>query len=136
MPKWIDDDQAVVLHAPAVVGSTLVYATRSLNSPGALAVAINGLDGSRFWETRLGVPLAAPPIVAADSNKAVAVTAAGALFEVPAAGMASRKLMDAPAAATGEKLFLEPDQPLVQLDDGRCVFTPARATPQQESKSC
>ena len=42
--------------------------------------------------------------------------------------MASRKLMDAPAAATGEKLFLEPDQPLVQLDDGRCVFTPARAS--------
>ena len=48
--KWIDDDQAVVLHCPAVVGSTLVYATRSPNSPGASAVAINGVDGSRFWE--------------------------------------------------------------------------------------
>ena len=94
---------------------------------GAVANAIKAAEGSRFWETRLGVPLAAPPIVAGDASKAIAVTAAGALFEVPAAGMASRKLMDAPAAGNGEKIALAADQELVQLDDGRAVLTPRRA---------
>ncbi len=126
-PKWINDDQSVVLHAPLVMGPTLVYATRGANAPGATANAINGAEGSRFWETRLGVPLAAPPLVTADASKAIAVTAAGALFEVPAAGMASRKLMDAPVAGNGERIALATDQPFVQLDDGRCVFTPRRA---------
>lgn len=126
-PKWINDDQSVVLHAPLVMGAALVYATRGSSSPGAVANAINGTDGSRFWETRLGVPLAAPPIVAAEASKAIAMTSAGALFEVPAAGMASRKLMDAPVAGSGEKISLATDQQLVELDDGRCVFSPRRA---------
>ena len=92
-PKWIDDDQAVVLHPPAVAGPAVIFVTRRRELAGATVNAINGVDGSRFWETRLGVPLAAPPIVAADATKAVAMTAAGALYEVPAAGLANRKLI-------------------------------------------
>jgi outer membrane protein assembly factor BamB len=126
-PKWIDDDQAVVLHPPAVVGPAVIFVTRSPRTAGASVSAINGVDASRFWETRLGVPLAAPPIVTADASKAVVMTAVGSLYEVPAAGLANRKLMDTPAATISEKFNLQPDLPLVQLPDGRCVFTQARA---------
>ncbi len=125
-PKWINGEQGVVLHAPAVLGPAIVFVTRGGQTPGATATAVNGVDGSRFWETRLGVPLASAPLVEDQSDKATALTTAGALFEVPAAGLASRKLLDAPSAKE-ERFVLQPDAPLARLDDGRFVFVPARS---------
>jgi len=50
------------------------------------------------------------------------------LLEAPARGLASRKLLDAPAAAAGDRFFLQPDAPLAPWGEGRFAFTPARAT--------
>jgi len=125
-PKWINDDQSVVLNAPRVAGQTVIYATRSPRTPGVVATAINGADSSRFWQTRLAVPLAAPPIVSDDATKAVVMTSAGAVYDVPAERLASRKLIDAPAAALSENVNMPQGRPLVQLADRRCVFAMSR----------
>ena len=109
-----------------MIGPVVVFATHSERSPGVTVSALAGGDGSRYWQTRLAVPLAAAPLVTNDSDKAVVVTVAGALYEVPAAGLASRRLIDAPTAAVPEKLNLPPDQPLVELADGRAVFAAGR----------
>ncbi len=121
-PKWIKDEQGIVLHAPTITGPALVFASRSERSPGTTVSAINGVDGALFWETRLDVPLVVPPIISKEPDRAIAVTAAGAIYEVPAAGLANRKLIDAPAASIADKLNMPVGGPLVQLADGRFVF--------------
>jgi outer membrane protein assembly factor BamB len=121
-PKWIVDDQGVVLHAPQVLGPVVVFASHGERSAGVTVSAVAGSSGSRYWETKLAVPPAAAPLVTNDSDKAAVLTTAGALYEVPAANLASRKLIDAPTSTVADKLNLPADQPLVELADHRSVF--------------
>ncbi|MBI2823160.1 MAG: PQQ-binding-like beta-propeller repeat protein [Planctomycetia bacterium] len=125
-PKWVDNDRAVAVHSPQVRGSVIVDAMRRGDASGVTFAAANGTDGKRFWESRVAVPLATAPLVEPASDKAVAWTTAGFVYEVPAVGLASRKLSDAPVAVPLERTNLPAGAPLAKLSDGRCVLPLAR----------
>lgn len=137
-PKWIDNTDATVVHAPSIMGAAIVYATQRDDTPGVTVISINGADSKHYWETRLAVPLAAEPILEQEPDQAVALASSAALFEVPWANL-KRKLAEPVASETGNKTSLPAGAPLSRLAGGRFVLpltAPTSATGLREVLVC
>jgi len=126
-PKWIDNDQAIAVHAPTIQGAAIIYTSQREDAPGFTVISINGADSKHFWETRLAVPLAAEPMVEQEPDQAVALASSAALFEVPWANL-KRKLAEPVAFEPGSKASVPVGAPMSRLAGGRFVLPLASPT--------
>ncbi len=86
--------------------------------PGVIVAAASGDDGKRYWETRLAAPLAGSPLIDSASQRILALSALGALFDAPADLLATSAVLDQPTAkvAVAQPLSAEARQVRISAD--------------------
>jgi len=123
--QWRVDDRCAFLQPPVAVGKTIVAVRRKVGIPGAFvaAVAATEDDPNRLWETHLAAPPAGEPIVDAAGGKISIVSALGAFYQVDAAALQARGVLDRPAAAVNVNALTGPIDCVVRLPGGLLAMT-------------
>ncbi|MBN1395372.1 MAG: PQQ-binding-like beta-propeller repeat protein [Pirellulales bacterium] len=116
-PKWIADQEGAFLQPPVVVGESIICVQRRPGMPGAVVSAVSTLDPDQYWRTLVGCPLAAEPLVLPNGGRALAITAAGAVFRFEAGG-AGGPIYSQPIAAPDASRIRQPINCAILLDKG------------------
>lgn len=116
--RQTSDPDSTFLQAPAAAGGAVVCVRRCGAVPGVRVSAVNPADGSAFWDTHVGAPLA--ELVAADGSL-TGVTAAGVAFRVDPAAVKGQILAEQTVLPTFEQLA-GPVTGAAALDGGLLAF--------------
>lgn len=98
-PKWVACERSVALQPLATAGQTVTMVRRRTGWPGVTVTAVSMDEGQAIWETYLGAPLASEPIAQPESGRITAITSAGGVYRIDAAGMKGTSILDPPAAS-------------------------------------
>jgi len=138
MPSWIAEEGGVFIQPPRLVAGMIICVRRKLGMPGAIVSAVAMQEPKQFWQTCLALPPAGEPLVPAEENQAVAVTAGGAIFRF---NLHQGAIINKPVAAPDPFRLRKPIGHLLRLPDGlvaiSCaaedeqigVFDPRQPTP-------
>jgi outer membrane protein assembly factor BamB len=98
-PRAVYNEQSPTLQPLVSIGETVFHVRRKLGLPGVLVSAVAPGENEPFWETHLAAPLAAEPIVDQETGQVTAVTAIGAIFQLPSDGLEAEAAHDQPTIA-------------------------------------
>jgi len=92
--KWASHERGAAVQPLRAIGQTIFHAYRREGIPGVVVSAVAAANGECYWETCLGAPLVAEPLVDAAGARITAVTAAGGVFQVDTAGLKLTSVVD------------------------------------------
>jgi len=115
-PRWQIEGGEGSEQLPLMMGDTFII----VSAVDGVIEAVNRVDGEQLWETRLGAPLSAPPVILADEESLIAFfpTTDGALYalNVSDASLLWRMGNDSLQGVIGG-LLLDYTSPLYALTD-------------------
>lgn len=117
-PRWTENGGSATLQPLVTAGSAVIHIRREVGLPGVFVSAVDTEEGKTLWQTQLGVPLAVEPLVGPGGDRITAITSAGAVYQVAAAQLADRTVVDQPLAAVPFAELRQPAANSVRLEDG------------------
>jgi hypothetical protein len=121
--RVIDNDTGDVFLTPLQASGRVLFHTRRRSGQPGVAVSAVSMDkGERIWETRLAAPLAGRAIADPSGERFVALSTAGALFEVALPQLQTAGVQDKPTASLASGVTLPPNSSVTVFPDGLSVF--------------
>jgi outer membrane protein assembly factor BamB len=121
--KWVSDRRGAAVQPLRAIGQTIFHACRRDAAPGVVVSAVAAEKGECCWETCLGAPLVAEPLVDAAGARITAVTAAAGVFPMDAAGLKGSRVVDQPFVAPAIGQLRQPVTEVVRLSGDVLAMT-------------
>jgi outer membrane protein assembly factor BamB len=121
-PTWRDAAKGTVCQTPIAIANTIFCVRRVGEMPGVVVSALAAEKGDVYWQTCLAAPLAAEPIVDAQSGKVTLATASGGVYQLPADALGKQTVVDQPAAMPSASLR-RPVSAVSRCRGGKLVLT-------------
>jgi hypothetical protein len=133
-PKWTGDQAGAAQQPLVAVGGTIFHVRQKRGIPGVLVSAV-GMEqdpgGTRpLWETHLAAPLAGEPIVDPAGETITAVSSAGGVYQVEAAGLEGQKVLDQPDVTAEVGQLRQPVGQVIPLGNGLLAMTAGEGSDQ------
>ncbi len=120
VPGWLNHEGDAFIGSPFLVGGTLIHARVLRGSTGVRVTACNPENGTAFWQTDVGVPLAML-VMKKDGKGFHAITSQATLFELDGRAIsegATTGPIENPGGSGVAKRFEKP----LRIDDQRAVL--------------
>ena len=117
-PRWTENSGSATLQPPVTVGSAVIHVRRKIGLPGVFVSAVDAEEGKTLWQTQLGAPLAAEPVLGPEAGRMTVITQAGAVYRLEAAQFGDSSVADQPLAAVPFAELRQPAANAVRLEDG------------------
>jgi hypothetical protein len=127
--EWTACKDSLFRQPVTAVGETLFLARRRLNLPGMFVSAMAMDKPDVFWETTLAAPLVSEPVVQ-PSGRIEAVTALGAVIDVPSVDVKGQSVVDQPAVAMKTDDLQRPIETVLRTPDGLLALCSGAGTDQ------
>jgi outer membrane protein assembly factor BamB len=121
-PRAVKNERSITLQPLRAIGETVFHVRRQLGLPGVIVSAIGARQKEPYWEVHLAAPLAAEPMVDAQTSQVTAVTAIGAIFQLPGDGLPSLEVADQPTVALNSTDLRGPVTHVTRVQDRLVVM--------------
>ena len=121
-PKAIRNEGSLSLQPLAVLDRYLFHVRKVLGLPDLVVSAFRVDDAQNIWETRLGVPLVAEPILADQGGTLICVTRTGSVFRLPVTELGKNTIVDEPYITLKLPELQAPLQDAVPLAEGQVLL--------------
>ncbi|MBN1910884.1 MAG: PQQ-binding-like beta-propeller repeat protein [Pirellulales bacterium] len=123
---WMKCEDSAFLQPLVAMDDAIVTVRRRDRLPGVVVSAIDMRQGAARWETTLGAPLAAEPIVEKGSGVVQVVSSLGSVVEIPIDQIQGQKVIDEAAARVPTSQLETAVRDVLVLGNGRLAFSPGK----------